>query len=168
MFGVPYTHAPGPAGGDHVPAGVEAEAPCPGRREQIGAPPHRPALQLRLDPQRIRQVLDNLLTNAAVHTPAGTRVSVEVTVAGDAALVRVADAGPGVPAEDRERVFDRFHRVDKARSRDRGGSGLGLAVARSLVRAHGGGIALSSEPGSTVFTVRLPLDGGPAPEHPGC
>ncbi|MET7291165.1 HAMP domain-containing sensor histidine kinase [Streptomyces griseoloalbus] len=118
-------------------------------------------LKLRLDPQRIRQVLDNLLTNAAVHTPASTRVSVEVAVAGDAALVRVADAGPGVPAEDRERVFDRFYRVDKARSRDRGGSGLGLAVARSLVRAHGGDIALSGEPGSTVFTVRLPLDGGP-------
>lgn len=117
-------------------------------------------LILRLDPQRIRQVLDNLLTNAAVHTPAGTPVSVEVSVAGDTAVVRVADAGPGVPAEDRERVFDRFYRVDKARSRDRGGSGLGLAVAQSLTRAHGGGIELRSEPGSTVFTVRLPLTGG--------
>ncbi|MFD8519937.1 sensor histidine kinase [Streptomyces capillispiralis] len=118
-------------------------------------------LRLRLDPQRIRQVLDNLLTNAAVHTPAGTPVSVEVSVAGGAALVRVADAGPGVPAEDRERVFDRFYRVDKARSRDRGGSGLGLPVARSLARAHGGDIDLSGGPGATVFTVRLPLDGGP-------
>ncbi len=117
-------------------------------------------LRLRLDPQRIRQVLDNLLTNAAVHTPAGTPVSVEVSVAGDAALVRVADAGPGVPAEDRERVFDRFYRVDKARSRDRGGSGLGLAVARSLARAHGGDIELTGGPGATVFTVRLPLGGG--------
>ncbi|MFF5156661.1 sensor histidine kinase [Streptomyces sp. NPDC000348] len=116
-------------------------------------------LVLRLDPQRVRQVLDNLLTNAAVHTPAGTRVSVAVRVAGDSALVRVTDAGPGVPAEDRERVFDRFYRVDKARSRDRGGSGLGLAVARSLVRAHGGGIELSGGPGATVFTVRLPLSG---------
>jgi two-component system OmpR family sensor kinase len=85
---------------------------------------------------------------------------VAVSVAAGSALVRVADAGPGVPAEDRERVFDRFYRVDKARSRDRGGSGLGLAVARSLVRAHGGDIELSSEPGATVFTVRLPLDGG--------
>ncbi|CAM5352035.1 two-component sensor histidine kinase [Streptomyces pilosus] len=114
---------------------------------------------LRLDPQRIRQVLDNLLTNAAVHTPAGTPVSVGISVTGDRVLVRVSDAGPGVPAEDRERVFDRFYRVDKARSRDRGGSGLGLAVARSLVRAHGGDIELGSEPGATVFTVRLPLDG---------
>ncbi|MEV5430341.1 HAMP domain-containing sensor histidine kinase [Streptomyces sp. NPDC052701] len=116
-------------------------------------------LRLRLDPQRIRQVLDNLLTNAAVHTPPGTRVRAEVAVASGAARVRVSDAGPGIPPEDRERVFDRFYRVDEARSRDRGGSGLGLAVARSLVRAHGGTIELGGGPGATVFTVCLPLDG---------
>ncbi|MFI8190045.1 ATP-binding protein [Streptomyces sp. NPDC085946] len=121
-------------------------------------------LTLRLDPQRVRQVLDNLLTNAAVHTPPGTDVRVEVAVSGGTALVRVADAGPGIPPEDRERVFDRFYRVDKARSRDRGGSGLGLAVAQSLVRAHGGAITLSSAPGTTAFTVRLPLN-GPVPAH---
>jgi two-component system OmpR family sensor kinase len=69
----------------------------------------------------------------------------------------VEDAGPGIPAEDRERVFDRFYRVDKARSRDRGGSGLGLSVAGALVRAHGGTIELRGEPGATVFTVRLPV-----------
>ncbi|MER6286741.1 sensor histidine kinase [Streptomyces sviceus] len=116
------------------------------------------ALKLRLDPQRVRQVLDNLLTNAAVHTPAGTAVSVGVRVRDGHAQVRIADAGPGVPAADQERVFDRFYRVDKARSRDRGGSGLGLAVANSLVRAHGGTIELDSAPGSTVFTVSLPLN----------
>ncbi|WP_037945403.1 sensor histidine kinase, partial [Streptomyces sp. NRRL WC-3774] len=115
------------------------------------------ALKLRLDPQRVRQVVDNLLTNAAVHTPAGTAVSVGVRVRDGHAQVRIADAGPGVPAADQERVFDRFYRVDKARSRDRGGSGLGLAVASSLVRAHGGTIELASVPGSTVFTVSLPL-----------
>ncbi|MGK3945014.1 HAMP domain-containing sensor histidine kinase [Streptomyces caeruleatus] len=115
------------------------------------------ALKLRLDPQRVRQVLDNLLTNAAVHTPAGTRVSVGVRVRDGHAQVRIADTGPGIPAADRERVFDRFYRVDKARSRDRGGSGLGLAVARSLVGAHGGTIELTGEPGATVFTVSLPL-----------
>lgn len=114
-------------------------------------------LPLRLDPQRIRQVLDNLLTNAAVHTPAGTEVTVTVSVEPGRTLVRVADAGPGIPPGDRARVFDRFYRVDKARSRDRGGSGLGLAVARSLVAAHGGTVELSSEPGATVFTVTLPL-----------
>ncbi|MFE7270197.1 sensor histidine kinase [Streptomyces sp. NPDC057623] len=115
------------------------------------------SLKLRLDPQRIRQVLDNLLTNAAVHTPAGTEVSVAVSVANGAAQARIADAGPGIPPADRERVFDRFYRVDKARSRDRGGSGLGLAVAQSLVAAHGGRIDLTSEPGATVFTVTIPL-----------
>ncbi|MFD3497289.1 sensor histidine kinase [Streptomyces sp. NPDC058676] len=114
-------------------------------------------LILRVDPQRIRQVLDNLLTNAAVHTPAGTAVTVTVSAEPGRALVRVADAGPGIPPSDRGRVFDRFYRVDKARSRDRGGSGLGLAVARSLVAAHGGTIELSSEPGTTVFTMALPL-----------
>ncbi|MDO0910821.1 HAMP domain-containing sensor histidine kinase [Streptomyces sp. DT2A-34] len=115
------------------------------------------SLKLRLDPQRVRQVLDNLLTNAAMHTPPGTQVSVAVSMANGSAQVRVADAGPGIPPADRERVFDRFYRVDKARSRDRGGSGLGLAVAQSLVHAHGGRIDLTSEPGATVFTVTIPL-----------
>ncbi|MGW1027995.1 sensor histidine kinase [Streptomyces sp. NPDC002577] len=114
-------------------------------------------VRLRLDPLRIRQVLDNLLTNAAVHTPAGTKVSLEMSVSHGAAVVRVSDTGPGIPAADQERVFDRFYRVDKARSRDRGGSGLGLAVARSLVQAHGGTLELSSRPGSTTLTIRLPL-----------
>ncbi|MGW3284668.1 sensor histidine kinase [Streptomyces sp. NPDC001002] len=117
------------------------------------------SLRLRLDPQRVRQVLDNLLTNAAVHTPVGTPVSIAVSAEGSGAVVRVTDAGPGIPAADRERVFDRFYRVDKARSRDRGGSGLGLSVANALVRAHGGTIELGGGPGETVFTVRLPLNG---------
>ncbi|MGW5472157.1 sensor histidine kinase [Streptomyces chartreusis] len=118
------------------------------------------SLALCLDPQRMRQVLDNLLANAAMHTPAGTEVSVAVSLIGDCAQVRIADAGPGIPPADRQRVFDRFYRVDKARTRDRGGSGLGLAVAESLVRAHGGRIDLTSEPGATVFTVTIPLTVG--------
>ncbi|MFE0675421.1 sensor histidine kinase [Streptomyces sp. NPDC058867] len=117
-------------------------------------------LTARVDPQRIRQVLDNLLTNAAVHTPPGTEVRVTVSTAGGTARIRVTDAGPGVPEADRERVFDRFYRVDKARSRDRGGSGLGLAVAASLVRAHGGTIDLVCVPGATSFTVSVPLSAG--------
>ncbi|MGW0814398.1 sensor histidine kinase [Streptomyces viridiviolaceus] len=115
------------------------------------------AVRLRLDPQRIRQVLDNLLTNAAVHTPPGTKVALAVSVLAGCARVTVADTGPGIPPADRDRIFDRFYRVDKARSRDRGGSGLGLAVANSLVEAHGGTIELSGEPGATAFTVTLPL-----------
>ncbi|WP_149823944.1 sensor histidine kinase [Streptomyces tailanensis] len=119
----------------------------------IGSAPVR----LRLDPLRVRQVLDNLLTNAAVHTPPGTKVALEVAVESGLTEVRITDSGPGIPADDQARVFDRFYRVDKARSRDRGGSGLGLAVARSLIRAHGGTIDLTSVPGTTTFTVRLPL-----------
>ncbi|MEU3516043.1 HAMP domain-containing sensor histidine kinase [Streptomyces sp. NPDC006654] len=122
---------------------------------------------LRIDPVRIRQVLDNLLTNAAVHTPAGTPVSVTVEVADGSASVRVTDQGPGVPAADRARVFDRFYRVDKARSRDRGGSGLGLSVARALVEAHGGTITLDEgREGTTVFALTLPLTAPPTTETP--
>ncbi|TLS47105.1 HAMP domain-containing histidine kinase [Streptomyces montanus] len=114
-------------------------------------------VRLRLDPLRIRQVLDNLLTNAGVHTPAGTKVSLDVSVSSGTATVRVGDSGPGIPAADQARVFDRFYRIDKARSRDRGGSGLGLAVARSLLRAHGGTVELTSRPGATAFTLKIPL-----------
>ncbi|MEU3948662.1 HAMP domain-containing sensor histidine kinase [Streptomyces sp. NPDC029526] len=129
----------------------------PGHPLTVSADPG--PLVTRLDADRIRQVLDNLLTNAAVHTPAGTPVSVTVAAGPGEVLIRVADAGPGIPEEDRERVFDRFYRVDKARSRDRGGSGLGLSVARSLVGAHGGTVELAGGPGATVFTVRLPRGG---------
>ncbi|MET7570271.1 HAMP domain-containing sensor histidine kinase [Streptomyces sp. NPDC005492] len=127
----------------------------PDRPLTVTVPPS--PVRLRVDPVRIRQVLDNLLTNAAVHTPPGTEVSVTVSVGAGTASVRVADTGPGIPEADREQVFDRFYRVDKARSRDRGGSGLGLAVARSLTEAHGGTVELTSGPGATVFTVTIPL-----------
>jgi two-component system OmpR family sensor kinase len=110
------------------------------------------------DPMRLRQVLDNLLTNAAVHTPEGTEVRVTLRAEPGAAVLRVADTGPGIPAQDQGRVFDRFYRVDGARVRSvgGGGTGLGLSVVRSLVAAHGGTAGLASEPGSTTFTVRLP------------
>nr|WP_245847926.1 HAMP domain-containing sensor histidine kinase [Lentzea kentuckyensis] len=108
------------------------------------------------DATRLRQVLDNLLTNAAVHTPAGTAVSLQVTASDGWAVVRVSDTGPGIPEADQARIFDRFYRVDNSRTRQRGGSGLGLAVVQSLVQAHGGTITLTSRPGSTTFTIRLP------------
>ncbi|MFD9703402.1 sensor histidine kinase [Lentzea sp. NPDC059081] len=108
------------------------------------------------DPTRLRQVLDNLLTNAAVHTPPGTAVQLKVTAENGWAVVRVSDTGPGIPEADQARIFDRFYRVDDSRTRQRGGSGLGLAVVRSLVEAHGGTIELASRPGATVFSIRLP------------
>jgi len=109
------------------------------------------------DPVRLRQVLDNLLANAAVHTPPGTAVRLSVAVEGAEAVVRVTDAGPGIAPADQERIFDRFFRVDDSRTRGNGGTGLGLSVVQSLVTAHGGTVSVSSEPGRTVFTVRLPL-----------
>ncbi|MEU0789308.1 HAMP domain-containing sensor histidine kinase [Amycolatopsis sp. NPDC005961] len=109
------------------------------------------------DPVRLRQVFDNLLANAAVHTPPGTAVHVSVTASASEAVVAVADAGPGIAAADQERIFDRFFRVDDSRTRGNGGTGLGLSVVQSLVTAHGGTVAVASEPGRTVFTVRLPL-----------
>ncbi|MFD1148560.1 sensor histidine kinase [Saccharothrix hoggarensis] len=117
--------------------------------------PDRP-VRLAFDPLRLRQVVDNLLTNAAVHTPAGTAVALSVAESADAVVLAVADTGPGIPPPDQARIFDRFYRVDDSRTRGRGGSGLGLAVAHSLVAAHGGTVELASRPGSTVFTVNLP------------
>jgi two-component system, OmpR family, sensor kinase len=109
------------------------------------------------DPVRLRQVLDNLLANAGVHTPAGTDVRVTLRAEPAAAALAVTDTGPGIPAEAQARVFDRFYRVDGARVRSAtgGGTGLGLAVVRSLVTAHGGTVELASRPGTTTFTVRL-------------
>jgi two-component system, OmpR family, sensor kinase len=117
-----------------------------------------PASDVRIegDADRMRQVLANLLANASGHTPAATPVSVSVTTGDDGALLRVADLGPGIPAEALPHVFDRFFRADPGRSRDRGGTGLGLALVRSIVEAHGGDVELESGPAGTVVTVRLP------------
>ena len=112
------------------------------------------------DRLRLRQVVDNLLVNARTHTPAGTVVRVMVAHEGGEAVLTVADSGPGIAAEDQERIFERFWRADPARTRSRGGTGLGLAIVASLVEAHGGSIAIRSEVGAgAAFTVRLPLAG---------
>ncbi|MCD0443327.1 HAMP domain-containing histidine kinase [Glycomyces sp. A-F 0318] len=107
---------------------------------------------------QLRQVLVNLLTNARVHTPAGTAIDVSVAEERGWAVVRVADHGPGIPEEHRQKVFDRFYRADPSRSRATGGSGLGLAIVSSIVAAHGGEIRLESEAGQgTTIEVRLPV-----------
>ncbi|MEU6857361.1 HAMP domain-containing sensor histidine kinase [Glycomyces sp. NPDC046736] len=107
---------------------------------------------------QLRQVLVNLLTNARVHTPTGTAIDVSVAAEGDWAVLRVADHGPGVPAEHRQRIFDRFYRADPSRSRATGGSGLGLSIVSSIVAAHGGTIELvDAETQGTVIEVRLPV-----------
>lgn len=107
---------------------------------------------------RLRQVLDNLLTNARIHTPAGTPMRVEVVTVMNAVEIKVADEGPGIAPEDQERIFERFWRADPARARKTGGSGLGLAIVASLVEAHGGTVSIESAPGAgTTFVVRIPM-----------
>ena len=114
------------------------------------------------DEARLRQVLGNLLANATSHTPAGTPITVRVGTGSDAdgphAFIEVADEGPGLDDEAAARVFERFYRADKSRSRAAGGSGLGLSIAAALVAAHGGRITLQTSPGAgATFRVRLPL-----------
>lgn len=114
-------------------------------------------LPVLADPDRLAQVLRNLLTNALRHTPEKGQVAVSAVAARDAVEIAVTDSGEGIAPDDLSRVFDRFYRTDRARSRDTGGSGLGLAIARSLVEAHGGRIWVESEPGHGArFAFRLP------------
>jgi two-component system OmpR family sensor kinase len=108
------------------------------------------------DGQRLHQVLANLLANARRHTPAGTTVTVSVVAAPDAVRLSVHDDGPGVPAELQGDVFERFTRGDASRTRDSGGAGLGLSLARAIAEAHGGTLTLASVPGDTTFTLTLP------------
>lgn len=104
----------------------------------------------------LRKVFENILRNAVHYSPAGSRVQVALTQRDDQYEVRVQDAGPGVPEDDLDRVFDAFYRVDTARARDTGGYGLGLSIARRAVEQHGGRIqAENSHPGLCV-TVTLP------------
>ena len=107
---------------------------------------------------RLRQVVDNLLTNARVHTPPGTPIDVRLAGEDAEAVLEVADEGPGVPAEEAEKIFERFHRTDQSRTRRQGGVGLGLAIVRSLVEAYGGAVEYHPRPGGgSVFRVVLPL-----------
>jgi len=112
------------------------------------------------DGSRLHQVIVNLLANARVHTPAGTRVTTSLEVQGGAApmaVVRVADDGPGIDQALLPSLFERFVRGDGSRSRATGSTGLGLAIVQGVVAASGGSVAVESAPGDTVFTVRLPL-----------
>jgi two-component system OmpR family sensor kinase/two-component system sensor histidine kinase BaeS len=109
------------------------------------------------DTDRLAQVLRNLLSNALRHTPAGGRVTVRVDAAGQPAVIQIIDTGAGISAEDLPHVFDRFYRGDQGRSRQSGGAGLGLAIARQLIVAHGGEITVVSPLGrGTTFTITLP------------
>ncbi|MGC8463461.1 MAG: sensor histidine kinase [Acidimicrobiales bacterium] len=111
------------------------------------------------DEFRLRQVVDNLVTNAIVHTPQGTAVTIRVGVDGREAVLEVDDRGPGIPGDQLFHIFEPFHRLDRSRSRTTGGAGLGLAIVEAVVHAHGGTVvARPGEGGRGVsFEVRLPI-----------
>jgi two-component system OmpR family sensor kinase len=136
----------------------------------VAGPEHRWRLDLPDEPvvvagdgARLHQVLANLLANARTHTPTGTTITLSLAVEAQQAVLRVHDDGPGIDPEVREEMFARFARGDASRARQTGGTGLGLAIAKAIVEGHGGSIRVSSEPGDTTFTVRLPLT---APAQP--
>jgi len=112
---------------------------------------------LRIDPDLIAQVVRNLLSNASRHAGSGGRVVLSARADGAGLVVSVDDDGPGIPPQQRERVFDRFHRSEQARDRASGGSGLGLGIARSIVELHGGRIWVDDSPlGGARVSFELP------------
>ena len=112
---------------------------------------------VRGDEDRLRQVIANLLGNVRMHTPADVAVDVSLSSVDGVASLKVADHGPGIDPEHAAHIFDRFYRVDSGRSRERGGAGLGLAIASSVAAAHGGRIEHSDTPGGgATFTLTLP------------
>lgn len=110
------------------------------------------------DMQSLSQMVDNLLDNAVKYTPSGGRVSVRLTASDHQIQLQVSDTGIGIDNLARQRIFERFYRVDKARSRDLGGTGLGLSIVKNIAEQHGGAVQLESELGvGSTFTVTLPL-----------
>lgn len=119
------------------------------------------------DPDRLKQLILNLADNAIKYTPDGGEVTIGLSKDADKAHLKIADTGIGIADEDLPYIFDRFYRVDKARTRAHGGSGLGLSIAKWIVDVHGGSVEATSVPGEgTTFHITLPLadaPSGPAP-----
>lgn len=113
-------------------------------------------LILNIDPDRIKQVMTNLLANASRFAPSSSEVTVEIFDEEKEVLVKVVDRGEGIPATLREKIFERFYRVDNSRNRETGGSGLGLAIAKSIIDAHGGNIWVDeTSGGGATFCFKL-------------
>jgi heavy metal sensor kinase len=118
----------------------------------------REGLIVPVDRLVLREALTNVVDNAIKYSPPGSTIAVRVAPADHQLVIAVADEGPGVPAEHRERIFDRFFRMDESRTRDGGGAGLGLAIAKWAVELHGGRITVDARPeGGSDFQIRLPL-----------
>jgi signal transduction histidine kinase len=114
--------------------------------------------RVKIDSQRIRQVLNNLLANAIAHTSSKGSITVSAQRKAGEIITSVTDTGEGISAEDLPNIFERFYRVDKSRTRSTGGSGLGLTIAKRLVEAHGGKILAESKPGKgSTFSFTLPV-----------
>ena len=135
---------------------TDARAAGPGHRWTMELPEE--PVTVTGDEHRLHQVLANLLANARLHTPEGTKVTVSLDTDGTMAVLDVHDDGPGVPDEIQPGVFERFTRADHRRHPGHrgGGTGLGLAIVAAVTEAHGGRVELESRPGATTFTVRLP------------
>lgn len=124
-------------------------------RLQLDCPAGLP--NLTIDPDRMAQLLANLLDNALRHTPAGGQITLAAAHHPPHLILTVSDTGNGIAPQELPHIFDRFYRGDKSRNRQSGGSGLGLAIAKSIVQAHGGQITAKSDPGrGTQFTIHLP------------
>jgi two-component system OmpR family sensor kinase len=142
----------------------DARMIAPGRKIELTVEAGTAFLVLG-DEARLRQVISNLISNALTHTPDGTPIDVRILASGQdgrlavpSAVLEVADRGPGLSAEQSERVFERFYRADQARGRTTGGAGLGLAIVAALVAAHGGNVGVDKTPGGgATFQIALPL-----------
>ena len=116
------------------------------------------SLEVTGDSVKLQQVIYNFIDNAIKYTPRGGEVHAILARAGKRAIIRVSDTGIGIPADDLPHIFDRFYRVDKARSRATGGTGLGLSIVKQIVQLHGGSIIATSEEGNgTTFVIEFPL-----------
>ena len=114
---------------------------------------------IEIDTDKMTQVIDNILNNAIKYSPDGGKITVSMKTTDDQMILSISDQGLGIPKEDLPKIFDRFYRVDKARSRAQGGTGLGLAIAKEIVKQHNGFIWAKSEYGKgSTFTIVLPYD----------
>ncbi|MER3496369.1 MAG: hypothetical protein C4320_05960 [Armatimonadota bacterium] len=127
-----------------------------------------PSLLIEANPEQMTQVILNLIGNAITYSNEGEEITVTLTQVENAAFLTVKDRGIGIASEHLGRIFERFYRVDRARSRATGGTGLGLAIVRHIVEAHGGRIEVESSLNvGTTFRVTLPLRERPSELPPG-